>query len=456
MPRIATKSVLANLVDDSDEETTLMSPDHAKENMPPPARAKSRTNQSTVKDPQQKPPPSRRTNAAKAAPNRGRKALKERINAQEEELSEEEIGKLAQADIAAASADELDASMVVEQKKPGRQAKKVTSKIAPKISGREGKEAEVTDYTIAVETPEPQKEGAKMTKKLFPWSKTNTAEYTGEKVIPETQVEAMDVVDKNDDALEVSTVEDLAPPPMKKATNPQRGSSITRQPTIQRRRAGSGSDTERDPALRRKLGDVTREKDKLKLQYENLKEVAVVQAEEKFDKLRKEHEASIKASAAVVNSLKAQLAAQEAQLKEFRMLKKQFAAQSVDTSRMQTELSNLSSSLSEMQIENKTLKTTLAAKRIASSTVECANTRVPGSAVKAGGVRMVGSQEAAEAAEKAALKEDLYGDLTGLIIRNVHRDVEEDVFDCIQTGRNGSKLFSTIKTSTLTISSITF
>lgn len=37
------------------------------------------------------------------------------------------------------------------------------------------------------------------------------------------------------------------------------------------------------------------------------------------------------------------------------------------------------------------------------------------------------------------LKEDLYSDLTGLMIRNVKRLDDEDVYDCIQTGRNGSK-----------------
>lgn len=55
---------------------------------------------------------------------------------------------------------------------------------------------------------------------------------------------------------------------------------------------------------------------------------------------------------------------------------------------------------------------------------------------------MVGSAEAAQAAQVALLKEDLYSDLTGLILRGVERGDEADVYDCIQTGRNGSKIFS--------------
>ena len=54
---------------------------------------------------------------------------------------------------------------------------------------------------------------------------------------------------------------------------------------------------------------------------------------------------------------------------------------------------------------------------------------------------MVGSAEAAHAAQVALLKEDLYSDLTGLILRGVERTEESDIYDCIQTGRNGSKYF---------------
>ena len=69
---------------------------------------------------------------------------------------------------------------------------------------------------------------------------------------------------------------------------------------------------------------------------------------------------------------------------------------------------------------------------------------MPGSAVKPnGGVRtvMVGSAEAAQAAVIAKLKEDLYADLSGLIIRTVKREEDTDVYDCLQTGRNGSRFF---------------
>lgn len=63
---------------------------------------------------------------------------------------------------------------------------------------------------------------------------------------------------------------------------------------------------------------------------------------------------------------------------------------------------------------------------------------------KQNGNRMLtmGNSEAiAQATQQHQLKEDLYSDLTGLIVRGVKRDQQtgEDVYDCIQTGKNGSK-----------------
>lgn len=121
-------------------------------------------------------------------------------------------------------------------------------------------------------------------------------------------------------------------------------------------------------------------------------------------------------------------------------MKKRLEAQDNEISKLQGQLAQLSTSLSEAQTENKTLSTKLAANRAAAASVESINKKAPGSAVKAAGtIRLMGSAEVAETAQAAQLKENLYSDLTGLIIRSVKREDEEDVFDCIQTGRNGSK-----------------
>lgn len=71
----------------------------------------------------------------------------------------------------------------------------------------------------------------------------------------------------------------------------------------------------------------------------------------------------------------------------------------------------------------------------------------PGSAVKNNGVNRAAlaaaSAEAAQAVQIGQLKEDLYSDLTGLIIRDVKKRESDHLYDCIQTGVNGSKLFVT-------------
>ena len=138
--------------------------------------------------------------------------------------------------------------------------------------------------------------------------------------------------------------------------------------------------------------------------------------------------------------MKADLAAQSALAKEARDLKKKVDLQSKEITDMQAKLDEMKTALSEAQNENKTLSAKLAANRKAAATYESANSKTPGSSIKAnGGIRMMGTAEAAQVAQAAQLKEDIYSDLTGLIIRGVKREAEEDVFDCIQTGRNGSK-----------------
>ena len=139
------------------------------------------------------------------------------------------------------------------------------------------------------------------------------------------------------------------------------------------------------------------------------------------------------------------MASQTAFAKDSRGLKKKLDSQSTAMAALQAQVAQMTTSLSEAQVENKALSAKLAANRTAAASVESTGTKVPGSAVKPSGViRMMGTAEAAQVAQAAQLKEDLYSDLTGLIIRSVKRESEEDVFDCIQTGRNGSRSWNSL------------
>ncbi len=148
----------------------------------------------------------------------------------------------------------------------------------------------------------------------------------------------------------------------------------------------------------------------------------------------------------LIVSLRKELALQKALSQDFRSLQTQITARDADLTKTQALADQLSTSLSEAQNENKALQAKLANSRSASSTVESLNARTPGSAMRgktpAARTVMVGSAEAAQAAQVAQLKEDLYSDLTGLILRSVERGDESDVYDCLQTGPNGSKSLS--------------
>ena len=136
-----------------------------------------------------------------------------------------------------------------------------------------------------------------------------------------------------------------------------------------------------------------------------------------------------------IQSLKQQIASLQSASSETSSLRDQLSALKDSNARLVAENKTLTASLSSVQTENKILSTKLAAAR---SSQPPESKTVPGSAVKQRSV-LPGSAEAAKEAQIRQLKEDLYSDLTGLIVRGVKRGDSEDVYDCIQTGRNGSK-----------------
>lgn len=215
---------------------------------------------------------------------------------------------------------------------------------------------------------------------------------------------------------------------------PARDTSRSRQEPPHRRRAGSASDTERgDPNLRRKLGDMTRKFENVDLKYRNLKEVGVNEANANMEKLRKQCDATVQASNELIASLKKELSAQAPQVQEARKLRKQMQIQETEVSKLHDTTTELAKSLHDAQNEIKALQAKLATAR--ASSTEHAIAKQPMSAKKA----MIQRPATMGSTEVAQMKEDLYSDLTGLIIRGVKKTEEGDTYDCIQTGRNGSK-----------------
>jgi predicted nucleic acid-binding Zn-ribbon protein len=136
------------------------------------------------------------------------------------------------------------------------------------------------------------------------------------------------------------------------------------------------------------------------------------------------------------------LASQKSLAAESKRLHSQLSTLQSENTRLTVENKTFSNSLTTAQNEIKTLQNETKTLQAKLTTLRNAKTdapakTVPGSAVKARG-GLPGKKDEEEKIKIMQLKEDLYSDITGLMIHSVNRDDNEDIYDCIQTGRNGS------------------
>ncbi|KAI2469935.1 chromosome segregation protein Csm1/Pcs1-domain-containing protein [Annulohypoxylon bovei var. microspora] len=206
------------------------------------------------------------------------------------------------------------------------------------------------------------------------------------------------------------------------------------------RRAVPASDSElQEPAMRRRVGDLTRKYESLEAKYRDLREIGVKEAERNYDLLKKQSEEKANTANQLITTLKAQLSTQTELAKETQRLRQQLEASQTKVEELQNKVDDTNASLTGAKTEIKTLSTKLSAAR----STETVTTKVPGSAMKGNNNlnnRLLANAEAT--AQVAQMREDLYGDLTGLIVRGVKRESNGgDTYDCIQTGRNGTLHF---------------
>jgi multidrug efflux pump subunit AcrA (membrane-fusion protein) len=146
------------------------------------------------------------------------------------------------------------------------------------------------------------------------------------------------------------------------------------------------------------------------------------------------------ASNELVASLRSELEAQRTLGSQSRNLQKQLKERDVEMAKLKAQADEARSQLASSQSEIKALQTKLAAARNTAASIEAS--KVQGSAIKGGAANRAtaaATAEAAQVAQLAQLKEDLYTDFTGLIIRDVKNRETDHLYDCIQTGVNGSK-----------------
>jgi hypothetical protein len=214
-----------------------------------------------------------------------------------------------------------------------------------------------------------------------------------------------------------------------------------------RERSGSVSGTERerrggDPELRRKLNEMTRKHENLSLKYENLQEVGEKSAKANFDKLKRATDEKAKTAAELIASLRKDVAesrkATKVDTSESTSLQKQIDALKASNEKLLSENKELKTKTQAAQSEAKSAQNDV---KSAEAKLVAARAEVTAQEAKAKGAAAARSVPAntTESQKEAKMKENLYSDLTGLIIRNVKRKEGEDEFDCLQTGRNGSK-----------------
>lgn len=286
MSKVKRASTLSGLVDSDVEDMMfheLPTPDSAAENRAPAKKTRGRPKVAPSKVTKTKAP-ARRTSgrvtatakATNVAPAKGRrKALADKTNRQDDGETE---------DVDDFEEDLLMEDAEVEEPVLAKQATTKPAKKAavPRRNAAKGIRTSVDD-SQAVPQPVPR------AKKGRPARKEITEEPSPEKVIQETQQDAMDLDGEADEELEESVIEQSV---ARIAHNSRQTShSRPRQQFIPRQRAGSASDTERgDPNLRRKLGEMTKKYENLQLKHQDLREIGLKEAERNYETLRRQSE----------------------------------------------------------------------------------------------------------------------------------------------------------------------
>ncbi|KAG6017730.1 hypothetical protein E4U54_004261 [Claviceps lovelessii] len=184
-----------------------------------------------------------------------------------------------------------------------------------------------------------------------------------------------------------------------------------------------------------KQSDELRERyNALEARHVQLREVGVKAAECNFERLKRQSMETAAASTILISELKAELALQSDMMKQNEQLGRQLDHSRANVDELEKTISDLTASLAKAKSEIQSLSAKLGAMKA----VEVAM-KAPTSMAKTvfGGAKSTSSG----ALLAAQAKEDLYSDLTGLIVRGTNQINGETVFDCIQTGRNGTLHF---------------
>ncbi|KAF7122433.1 hypothetical protein CNMCM5793_000458 [Aspergillus hiratsukae] len=353
----------------------------------------------------------------------------------------------------AASNDELDDAPVATKGNPMAKSAKPAAKRGRRKASA-GKQVQTDgefEYTPRTTRqaqhaakPQEQLEQPKRQSRHIHWTEPSS-------VGAETEQDEMEVIEESILHEEPVVPLSASASPLKGRRSSQRGPPSS--PLKKTLGVSTDDDKMGEPELRRRIGDLTKKYDTLENRYRNLREIGIVEANANMDKLRQHCEAVTTASNNFVASLKAELEAQKKLGQQSRALQKQLKEQEAELAELKTQAAEAKNQLTSAQSEVKALQTKLAAARNTTASLESAATKVPGSAIKNNRQNRAADAEAAQAAHLTQLKEELYSDLTGLVILDVKKRESDHLYDCLQTGVNGTLHF---KLAVPTITSTNF
>jgi DNA repair exonuclease SbcCD ATPase subunit len=279
--------------------------------------------------------------------------------------------------------------------------------------------------------------------------------------IPETQPDAQDMEDVEQsievDPESMNIAQVPTPPPaarfvQRTAQLPllprpsSRAPSATAAYIPQRERSGSAVAPDRrggDPELRRAFNDLTKKYEDLQARYASLEEIGKTFADSNFARLKAASDQKSRDAEALITSLKKDLCdarkASESSKTPSAETTAQIAALQIAQTTLLADRDGARNKMLTAQNASKALEAKLLAARQQIATQLAENKNLVEAAKNPRHAAPILASNATEAQREARMKENLYADLTGLIVRNVKRLEGEDVYDCIQTGRNGSK-----------------
>ncbi|KAI5777807.1 chromosome segregation protein Csm1/Pcs1-domain-containing protein [Geopyxis carbonaria] len=361
-----------------------------------------------------------RQTKAKSAPARKGRAIKKQQEESEEEEEEEENDEEEEQ-------QEEEEVVAPPKKRSGAAVKKVTGK-------KKGLESEAEDR--------PKPKGKRMSKREKEAAAAMEAAADNVMEIAETQFEPMEMDEDEQDELEIAPT----PTQVHTAVPRQRAGAKGKGKKVVAIQEDSEDELNHAPSAIGRSSNAMRAQKKaerlqtLEMFQQKIQQDRNTSAEKILIDFKRSSAEQMKNSEALIRALQSDLDAQTKLAGESKSLLKQLSNKDAEIKKLESKIKDLNKQVSDSHKENQVLQAKVASAQLVQK-------GVPNSAIKPHARGMPGKAAAAANASHADIdwvtraKDELFGDLTNLIIVNAKPDGGKRLFECIQTGANGTLNF---------------